>query len=192
MTGSSSSSSALSALPSCGGGRSRSACAASSGLSCTMSVTIRPSRKVTTRDAHKTLTDYRYAPFGLLRTVEVDRASGALTLTEYDDYGRKLSHHNPDIGVESFDRYTRFDELERFIDARQTVHRYTYDELGRATKEEIFRGPRNVSMNLGQRRREFSEWEGCREGRLSRRMQLEIDRYASPEHPPSQAPSWAC
>ena len=53
-------------------------------------------------------------------------------------------------------------------------------------------GQRNVSMRLGQPRGEFSESRRCRGERLSRPKQLEIDRYASPEHRPGQAPGQAC
>ena len=86
---------------------------------------------VTTRDAMDTLTDYTYGPFRQLKKVDVGRDQGVETFIEYYPYGRKMRHTDPDTGVETYDIYNAFDELEQMTDARGVRKEYRYDLLGR-------------------------------------------------------------
>lgn len=76
------------------------------------------------------VTQYRYAPFGLLEQV-VDPANNLISI-DYDSRGRLTHFSSPDMAATSYD-YNAFNELSHQLDATGEEVEYRRDPLGRVT-----------------------------------------------------------
>ena len=84
-----------------------------------------------TRDHIGEVVEYGYDAFDELENID---AYGRATSATYDNYGRRLTITDPNIGLTSFD-YDRIGQVERRTDANRTVIEYCYDLEGRLIRE---------------------------------------------------------
>ena len=90
--------------------------------------------------------DYTYQADGNLKTTTVaDKAETTITLT-YDEFGRKISMDDPDMG-RWFYSYNAFGQLARQTDAKGQVTTMVYDVLGRMISRTDLAGTANAQTS---------------------------------------------
>ncbi len=90
----------------------------------------KPSRVV---DNKNQVLDYTYDAAGRLLTTVADNNPATRITIEYDEFGRKVKQHDPDLGEWQY-RYDALGQLVWQRDAKSQVVTMEYDLLGRITK----------------------------------------------------------